>query len=55
VADMAMAITGSQLKQLDEKDLNRILTDLEALSDEEARTLADEGKLTTTKDQARGR
>jgi acyl carrier protein len=42
VSQMAAIIVEHQGKKLDEKELNRILTDLEALSDAEASRLVEE-------------
>jgi len=43
VADMALAITQKQAEKVDEEEIERMLDELEALSDEEARRLlADE-------------
>jgi acyl carrier protein len=48
VAEMATVITKSNGRKLGEKDLDRILTELESLSDEEAkRLLADQGEIAT--------
>jgi amino acid adenylation domain-containing protein len=41
VADMAMLITDSQAKKLDQQDLNRILTELESLSEQETEARID--------------
>jgi len=50
VAEMATVITEFHGKNLGEKDLDRILTELESLSDEEAkRLLADQSETATTK------
>ncbi len=37
IAEMAQVITQSQAQKLDQADLNRILADLESLSDDQAR------------------
>jgi len=51
VAEMAVVITEHQGKKLAEKELNRILTDLELLSEEEAqRLLAEVGGMEEVKD-----
>jgi hypothetical protein len=50
VADMAAVITRNQANQAEQGDLARMLIELEALSDEDARRLIqNETKLTTTK------
>ncbi len=51
VATMATVITASQAKKLGEKDLDRILAELELLSEEEARQLlSDQSKTASTED-----
>jgi acyl carrier protein len=49
VAEMAVLIAESQAKQLDEQDLNRILAELDSLSDKEAEDLVDRGDIETTR------
>jgi hypothetical protein len=43
VAEMAVVITECRGKKLDEKEMSRILTELESLTDEEAQRLIGEG------------
>ena len=49
VAEMAVLIAESQAKQLTEQDLNRILAELDSLSDKEAEDLVDRGDIETTR------
>jgi hypothetical protein len=50
VAEMAAVIMEHQGKKLGEKDLDRILTELESLSDQEARRLLTEQGVTDSKE-----
>jgi acyl carrier protein len=51
IADMAAALIDHQGKKLDEKELNRILTELELLSEDDAhRLLSDRSKTASTED-----
>jgi hypothetical protein len=49
VAEMAAVISASQGNRLDEKELERILDELESVTEEEAQRLAREGKSKNSK------